>query len=119
MINHTSSKPLRILIIPYDTNTVQESPSIANLASLIGDIMTMGNKKKSGPDATRKDENSKDKNFVETTKVKIILERTSSENGVHGQEIGAVEIPSTEILGDNLSIVSPKIVISAIEEKHD
>ncbi len=34
----------------------------------------MGNKKKTGLDATRKDDNSKDKNFVEMTKVKVVFE---------------------------------------------
>lgn len=50
----------------------------------------MGNKKKSAFEATRKDDNSKDKNNVEVTKVKIILERTHHSDETFEQEIGSV-----------------------------
>jgi hypothetical protein len=60
-------------------NSVQEIPSITNIASRIsrnGEIFPIVNKKKIVVDV-KKDDNSKDKNFVEMTKVKIILERNS------------------------------------------
>ena len=84
-MSHAPNKSLRILIIPYDNNALQDIPSIGNLGQVIGDMLLVGGKKKSTCDATRKDENYKDKNFVEITKVKIILKHGQSFDEASGQ----------------------------------
>jgi hypothetical protein len=122
MKTKTSAKPLRILVIPYDINNgTQESLNLSNFANIIGDALALGattsSKKKGANETARKDDSSKDKNCIEMTKVQIILKDTQASDE-SDQKIGYVEIPTSELSGDNLSIMSPKLIVSGIGQRH-
>lgn len=103
-------------------NGTQEIANLSNFTSIIGDNLAMGqttgSKKKGANETVRKDDSSKDKNSVEMTKIQILLKESQESDDESDQKIGFVEIPTSELSGDSLSIVSPKLIVSGISQRH-